>query len=99
MKMQKVHLTITASNGRIIITPPPGVELVLQEGASSIDAPDDWRTIAEAAEEFGISKNTLSKLCDNGRIPCEMRGRNRFVRARDVAGHKPGRPGRKPKGE
>ncbi len=77
--MQKIALTVTAVNGRIIITPPPGVEFVLQE-----EKADDWWTIAEAAQEFGVSKNTLAKLCDTGGIPYEVRGKNRFVRGQDV---------------
>lgn len=92
--MQKIALTVTTNNGRIIITPPPGVELVIQ-----MPDPGDWWTIAEAAEEFGVSKNTLAKLCDAGGIPYEVRGKNRFVRGEDVkawaqAPRKRGRPKR-----
>ncbi|MCD8138207.1 MAG: helix-turn-helix domain-containing protein [Planctomycetaceae bacterium] len=77
--MEKITVRISTSNGRIILTPPPGVELVLESTAA-----DEFLTIAEAAKRYNISRNTLAKMCDTGGLAYELRGKNRFVNGADV---------------
>jgi hypothetical protein len=92
--MEKIPIRVSISNGRIVITPPPGIELSIEA-----DVMNDMLTIAEAAQKYGVSKNTLAKLCDTGGIADEVRGKNRFVRGADVEvlAKTPRRPGRKKK--
>ena len=63
----KVVLTITANaSGQIIITPPPGVELVLSQ--DDIGASEKPMTVAEAAIKIGVSAKTMSRYCTAGRV-------------------------------
>lgn len=92
----EIKLIIRQRGDSIEIIPPRGVRLLIDAGAQDHG---DMHTISEAAERYGVSKNTLAKACDYGNIASEVRGGLRFVRDSDVEEwiKTPRRPGRKKK--
>lgn len=90
--MQEVKLKIAATpDGRLIITPPPGVKLIVEE------AGEEWITGAEAAAIVGISPRAMVNKYNTADFPnVRQVGKNALVPRADAEAYrdKPRRRGR-----
>ncbi len=77
--------------------------LLPAEVLGSLEAPEEWLTLNEAAAESGLAASTLRVLIHAGRLAGVRRGRDWFVTGRDLLNYlesrsNRGRPARNPKG-
>lgn len=62
---------------------------VLRGGKGQTDGVDPWLTTGQAAEMLGISRRTLTRMLDAGKIPYERHGTgHRRLRTSDVIRYK-----------
>jgi excisionase family DNA binding protein len=85
------HAELVGPDGRRLRLPAPvydvlcHVVLAMAHGQAVTIAPHNQRlTTQEAADILGVSRPTLVKMLDEGRIPFEQPGRHRRVLLRDV---------------
>lgn len=65
------------------------VTLRLIQGGKATEVPDPWLTTGQAAEELGVSRRTLTRILEAGKIPFERYGKgHRRIRMSDVLRYK-----------
>lgn len=89
------HPTITAEDGTVLDLPGPIAEALVEilevaaegERALVIRSPDDLTT-EQAAAVLGVSRPTIVRMIDAGRLPARMVGTHRRLTLRDVLAHR-----------
>jgi excisionase family DNA binding protein len=89
------HPTITAEDGTVLDLPRPVAEALVEileaaadgERAMVLRSPDDLTT-EQAAAALGVSRPTVVRLIEAGKLPARMVGTHRRLMLRDVLAHR-----------